>query len=119
VVDLGRGENRIYTDEPHCCCRRALQRVCCMARTRLEAFERSLPVVWPSFQTAYDRRIGSEVLLHGTPATILDCGTPLDDAGDRGGPTLGRLLKGVSYERACCWWGVPIADTPWHVEPTR
>ena len=29
-------------------------------------------------------------------------GAPLDDAGYRGGPTLGRLLEGVSHERARC-----------------
>ncbi len=74
--------------------------------------------MWPGFQTAYDRRIGSEVLLHGTPATVLGRGAPLDHAGDRGGPTVGRLLEGVSHERACCWRDIPIADTPWHVEPT-
>ena len=44
----------------------------------------------------------SEVLLHGTQATVLDRGASLDDAGDRGGPTLGRLPKGVSHERARC-----------------
>jgi hypothetical protein len=59
-------------------------------------------MVWPSFQTAYDRRIGSEVLLHGTPTGILDRGASLDDASDRRGPTLGRLLEGVSHERARC-----------------
>jgi hypothetical protein len=47
-------------------------------------------------------------LLHGTPPTILDRGAPLDDAGDRGGPTLGRLPKGVSNERARCLRGVPV-----------
>jgi len=30
-----------------------------------------------------------KVLLHGTQAAVLDCGTALDDEGDRGGPTLG------------------------------
>jgi hypothetical protein len=42
-------------------------------------------VVWPDVLVAYNKRIGSEVLLHRTPATILDRGAPLDDAGDRGG----------------------------------
>ena len=67
---------------------------------------RSLPVVWAGFHTAFDRRIGSEVLLRGTPATVLDRGASLDDAGDRGGPTLGRLLEGVSHERARCLSGM-------------
>jgi hypothetical protein len=44
----------------------------------------------------------SEVLLHGTPTGILDRGASLDDASDRRGPTLGRLLEGVSHERARC-----------------
>ena len=61
-----------------------------------------LPVVWPNIHAAYDRRIEPEVLLHGSPATILDRGAPLDDEGDRSGPTLGRLPKGVSHERARC-----------------
>jgi len=56
--------------------------------------------------TAYDRRIDAEVLLHRTQATILDRSASLDDAGDRGGPTLGRLLEGVSHERARCLRGV-------------
>jgi len=42
-------------------------------------------VVWPDVLVAYNRRIGSEVLLRGTPAAILDRGALLDDAGDRGG----------------------------------
>jgi hypothetical protein len=60
------------------------------ARTRPEfSLECSLPVVRPAFHAACDRWIGSKVLLHGTPGTILDRGAPLDDEGDRGGPTLG------------------------------
>ena len=59
-------------------------------------------MVCPDILAAYNRRIDSEVLLHGTQATVLDRGAPLDDAGDRGGPTLGRLPKGVSHERARC-----------------
>jgi hypothetical protein len=83
VVDLGRGENRIDTDEPRYCYLGPLQRVGYRrARTRLDAFERSLLMVWPGFQTAYDRRIGSKILLHGTQTTILDRSPPLDDAGD-------------------------------------
>jgi hypothetical protein len=74
------------------------------------SLECSLPVVWPDFHAACDRRIGSEVLLHGTPATILDRGASLDDAGDRGGSTLGRLPEGVSHERARCRRGVPVVE---------
>jgi hypothetical protein len=48
---------------------------------------RSLPMVQPDLYTAGDRRIGSKVLLHGTPAAVLDRGAALDDEGDRGGPT--------------------------------
>jgi hypothetical protein len=95
MVDLGRGENRVHTDKPHCCCHRPLQRVGCRARTRLEVFERSLLVVWPGFQTADNGWIGSKVLLYVTQATILDRGAPLDHAGDRRGLTLGRLFEGV------------------------
>ena len=56
----------------------------------------------PDIHTAYDRGIGAAVLLYRTQATVLDRGAALDDAGDRGGPTLGRLLEGVSHERARC-----------------
>jgi hypothetical protein len=49
----------------------------------------------------------SEILLHGAPATILDRGASLDDEGDRGGPTIGRLLEVVSHERARCLRGAP------------
>jgi hypothetical protein len=59
-------------------------------------------VVWPNIHAANDRRIDPEVLLRGTQATILDRGAALDDAGDRGALTLGRLPKGVSHERARC-----------------
>src|SRR5215471_17510557 len=65
-----------------------------------------MPVVWPRFQTALDGWIGSKFLLHGSPATVLDRGAPLDDAGDRG------LLEGVSYERARCLKGVSVWKTP-------
>ena len=58
--------------------------------------------------TAFNRRIGSEVLLHGTQATVLDRSAPLDDAGNRGGPIIGRVLKGVPYERARCLRGIPL-----------
>jgi hypothetical protein len=44
----------------------------------------SLPVVRSDVLAACDRRIGSEVLLHGTQATVLDRGASLDDEGDRG-----------------------------------
>jgi hypothetical protein len=65
-------------------------------------------MVQPDFFAAIRRRIRSEVLLHGPQATILDRGAPLDDEGDRGGPTLGRLLEVVSHERARCLWGVLV-----------
>src|SRR6202035_3592229 len=61
-----------------------------------------LPLVQTEIHAAHDRWIGSEVLLHLTSPTVLDRGAALDDAGDRGGPTLGRLPKGVSHERARC-----------------
>jgi hypothetical protein len=41
--------------------------------------------VWSDLRAASDRRIGAEVLFVGTSAGVLDCGTSLDDAGDRGG----------------------------------
>jgi hypothetical protein len=70
-------------------------------------------VVWPGFYAACDRGIVSEVLLRRTPATVLDRGASLDDEGDRGGPTLGRLPEGVLHERARCLKGVSIVrDTP-------
>jgi hypothetical protein len=69
-------------------------------------------LVWPGFQTAFHRWIGLEILLHGSQATVLDRGAPLDDAGYRGGPTLGRLPKGVSHERARCLRGVPGLKEP-------
>ena len=70
-------------------------------------------MVWSGFQTAVDRGIGSEVLLLGTQATVLDRRPSLDDAGDRRGPTIGRLLEGIPHERARCLSGVPIIrDTP-------
>jgi hypothetical protein len=59
-------------------------------------------VVCPDIHTTCDRRIDPEILLHGSQATVLDRGAALDDEGDRGGPPLGRLPKGVSYERARC-----------------
>src|SRR5215470_9187519 len=58
------------------------------------SLKRLLPVVWSGFQTAFDGWVRSEVLLYRTQATVLDGGAPLDDAGDRGGPPVGRLLKG-------------------------
>jgi hypothetical protein len=69
-----------------------------------------LPVVWPDFPTASDRWIGSEVLYDRPPPAVLDRGASLDDEGDRGGPTLGRLLEGVSRERARCVRGVPLPE---------
>jgi hypothetical protein len=69
--------------------------------------------VWPSFYAACDRRIDSEVLLHRTPARILDRGAPLDDASDRGGPPIDRLLEGISHERARCLRGASVGKTPY------
>src|SRR6202035_260121 len=66
-----------------------------------------LPLVQTEIHAAHDRWIGSEVLLHLTSPTVLDRGAPLDDKGDRGGPTLGRLPKGISHERARCLRGIP------------
>ena len=60
-----------------------------------------LPVVWPGFQTAFDRRIDPEVLL-------LDRGAALDDASDRRGPSIGRLPEGILHERARCLRGIPL-----------
>jgi hypothetical protein len=83
------------------------------ARTRPEVcLERSLPVVWPGFQTAFHRWIGAEVLQHRTQATVLDRSARLDDAGHRRGSTLGRLLEGVSHERARCLSGIPAGREP-------
>jgi hypothetical protein len=48
-------------------------------------------VVRADVYAAFDGRIGSEVLLHGTQTAVLDRGPPLDDASDRGAPTIGRL----------------------------
>jgi hypothetical protein len=56
-----------------------------------------LPVVWPGFQTAFDRRIDPEVLLHETPTGILDRGAALDDASDRRGPSLSVDCLKASY----------------------
>jgi hypothetical protein len=67
-------------------------------------------VVRPAFHAAYDGRFDSEVLLHRSPATVLDRSAPLDDASDRGGSTLGRLPEGVSHERARCLRGISIAE---------
>jgi hypothetical protein len=61
---------------------------------------RLLPLVWPVLQAACNRWIGSEVLLDRTPTGVLDRSPSLDDAGDRCGPTIGRLPEGVSHERA-------------------
>jgi hypothetical protein len=71
-------------------------------------------VVWAQLHAAFNRRIGSEVLWHGTQAAVLDRGPPLDDEGDRGGPTVGRLPKGVPYERARCLRGIPIEEGTAH-----
>jgi hypothetical protein len=64
-------------------------------------------VVWPGFHPACDRWIGSEVLFDRPPPAVLDRGASLDDEGDRGGPTFGRLPEGVPHERARCLKGIP------------
>ena len=69
-------------------------------------------MVRPDVHAAYNRRIGSEVLLHRTQATILGRGASLDYAGNRGGPTLGRLPEGTSDERARCPRGIPVGEMP-------
>jgi len=70
-------------------------------------------VVWPGFYAAGDRWIGSEVLLHRTPPGVLDRSPSLDDAGDRCGPTIGRLPEGVSRQRARSLRGLPARrETP-------
>ena len=43
----------------------------------------------PGFQAAHDGRIGPEVLLDRTPASVLDRSASLDDASDRDGPSIG------------------------------
>jgi hypothetical protein len=68
--------------------------------------------VWPNIHPAYYWWLYAEVLLHGTQATVLDRSASLDDAGDRGGPSLGRLLEGVSDERARCLRGLPLLKNP-------
>jgi hypothetical protein len=60
------------------------------------------------FHAAFNRRIGSEVLLRRTQAAVLDRGASVDDEGDRRGPTIGRLLKGILYERARCLRRIPL-----------
>jgi hypothetical protein len=77
-------------------------------------------MVWPSFYAACDRRIGSKVLLHGTPTGILDRGASVDDESDRRGPSIGRLPEGISHERARCLRGVLVGkDTPANPEHIR
>lgn len=75
-----------------------------------------LPVVWSVLQAACDGRISPEVLLDGTPTGILDRCTALDDAGDRRGPTLGRLPEGNSHQRARCLSAIPIVRDLWWQE---
>jgi hypothetical protein len=57
-------------------------------------------MVWSDLRTPRDGWIGAEVLFAGTSAVFLDCGAPLDDAGDRDGPPVGRLPEGGPRERA-------------------
>ena len=73
-------------------------------------------MVWPSLQAACDRGISPEVLLDGTPTGVLDRGTAVDDAGDRRGPTLGRLPESLSYERARCLNAIPAVRDLWWQE---
>jgi len=55
-----------------------------------------MPLVSATVYAALYRRVGTAVLLDRAPPSILDRGAPLDDAGDRDGSTVGRLLKGPS-----------------------
>jgi hypothetical protein len=61
-----------------------------------------LPVVSPGLHAPEDRRVGSEVLLHGAPAIVLDRGAPLDAAGDRCGSSIRGVLEGDPEQRARC-----------------
>jgi len=58
--------------------------------------------VWPGLHAPDDRRVGAEILFHGTPAGVLDRRAPLDAAGDRRGSAIGRVPEGGSGQRACC-----------------
>jgi hypothetical protein len=57
-------------------------------RLRLTGPKGALVVVRRDIPAGCYRRIGSKVLPHGTPVTVLDRGAALDDKGDRGGPLL-------------------------------
>src|SRR5580700_520687 len=67
----------------------------------------SLPLVSTCLHAPYVRRVGSEVLLLGASAVVLDRCAPLDDASGRGGPALGRLPEGIPDQRARCGRGIP------------
>ena len=54
-------------------------------------------MVWPGFHTACHRWIGSEVLLYGTSARVLDRGTPLDDP-QRGAEIFSTLASAASAQ---------------------
>jgi len=120
TVDSRSRESRVPTGEPYRSSFKS-RRLPGYRSTRTgpgACLGRSLPVVWSDFHAACDRWIGAEVLLHGTQATVLDRGASLDDEGDRRGPTLGRLLEGVSGERARCLRGIPALERqPWIVGP--
>jgi hypothetical protein len=67
----------------------------------------------PSYlPTSRNGWISSEILFDFTPAIVLDRSAPLDDAGDRDGPSIGRVPEGSSSERARCPRGVSVGDRP-------
>ncbi len=53
--------------------------------------------------------VGPKVLLDGTPEGVLDGSAALDDAGDRDGSSISRVLEGHSDERTRCDRGVPAS----------
>ena len=99
MADLGSGNDR----DPAYEASRIYVQVCSSPRTSPETYLGcSLSLVWPGLHAACDGRVNPEILLHRISATVLDRSAALDDAGDRGGPTLGRVFEGVSHERARC-----------------
>jgi hypothetical protein len=82
TADFRSRESRVPAGEPYRSCFKSRRLPDCRStRTGPEAcLGRSLPIAWPSFQAAFHRWIGAEVLLYRTPATVLDRGAPLDDA---------------------------------------
>jgi hypothetical protein len=67
-------------------------------------------MVSSNLQTSRNGWIGSEVLFDFTPAIVLDCGAPLDDAGDRDGTSIGRVPESGSSERARWRRDIPAGD---------